>query len=135
MAEDKDEIRRLKALVVMYQDGLELDRNDLVSRVVELRAENADLRREVERLNRLNEDKFEHIEAYCKAASEDKAEIERLKAELADAEKRGMERAIERFAKIRCNLTGCETNGTRHNNEDCPVGVIEAISAELERKP
>ncbi len=41
---------------------------------------------EVERLNLLNEDKFKTIQAYCKAASEDKAEVERLKARIAELE-------------------------------------------------
>ena len=35
---------------------------------------------EIENLTKLNEDKFRTIQAYCKAASEDKAEIERLTA-------------------------------------------------------
>ena len=36
--------------------------------------------KEIERLHRLNEDKHRHLQAYCKAASEDKAEIRRLQA-------------------------------------------------------
>jgi len=36
---------------------------------------------EIERLRALNEDKHRHLQSYCKAATEDKDEIERLLAE------------------------------------------------------
>jgi len=44
-----------------------------------------DLESEIERLRQLNEDKHRHLEAYRKAASEDKAEVERLRAERDEA--------------------------------------------------
>jgi hypothetical protein len=37
-----------------------------------------EIREENTRLKKLNDDKFNHLQAYCKAASEDKAEIARL---------------------------------------------------------
>jgi len=42
----------------------------------------ADAKLEIERLNALNEDKFRHLEAYCRAASQDKAERDSARAEL-----------------------------------------------------
>jgi len=39
------------------------------------------LRAEIERLTKLNDDKFRHIQAYCKAADDDRVEVKRLTAE------------------------------------------------------
>ena len=53
----------------------------------------AALRAENERLTRLNEDKFRTIQAYCKAADEDKATNAALRARLAAAD--GLAEAID----------------------------------------
>ena len=67
--------RQVGALIQQCQQ-LEMDREYNAELVRERDAE-------IERLTKLNEDKFRHLEAYCKAAAEDKAKVDRLQS-LAD---------------------------------------------------
>lgn len=53
---------------------------------VEAKDGNQELRAENERLAALNQDKFRHLQAYCHAATEDKAEIARLAARVRELE-------------------------------------------------
>jgi hypothetical protein len=74
---------RFEALKQWSEEHPQNPVGECLSSIAGLNQEAGILRDKVDRLEKLNEDKYRTIQAYCRAASEDKAEIEKLKRTLA----------------------------------------------------